>query len=81
MGQQSDTPGTAVLDLLVQRHRSLLERAGEAVTQEQALGRLVAVYLRFSRDRILEVFAEAVARTEGEDVLDTLTSNDHANAT
>jgi hypothetical protein len=60
MSKAHDTPGTAVLHILVERHRALLEDENGASTPEQALGRLLGVYLRFDRRKILAAAAEAL---------------------
>lgn len=53
MTKPHESVGTATLDILVERHRTLLESEGERVSRAEAIGRLLAVYLRYDREKIL----------------------------
>ncbi len=60
MSEASFLPGTATLDILVERHRSLLASRGEDVTKAEAIGKLLAVYLRYDRELILKAIRAAL---------------------
>lgn len=47
-------PGTAVLQLLIERQVSLLRHHGQEVSADAALGHLVAIFTNGNRRRILE---------------------------
>jgi hypothetical protein len=66
MSKQHETVGTAVLDILVERHQRLLEERGEIRTKPDAVGKLLACYLRFDRERILAAVRSALEEVETE---------------